>query len=228
MFEQGIKPVTWERVCERAEPSISFACELIERDGRGYIPLPDKVFAAFDHTPLPTVKVVMIGIDPYPNDPTGLAFSCDTRVPDSLKVMYKELQRSIPGFVVPTHGNLTAWCERGVLLLNSALTTAPKISGAHSGIWAGVIKCVTEAINSVNSHVVYVAIGSEAQKEAARILPPGSIVLKVPHPSPRNVRGGFVGSDCFLKINIALVNAGKEPVDWCLPAEPLPPLVDFS
>lgn len=228
LFVQGIKPASWERVLERARPSIELACKIIEADKRGYIPRLELVFAAFEYTPLHAVLVVLWGIDPYPNDPTGLAFSCDIRVPKSLEVIYAELKRSIPGFVIPKHGNLTSWCEQGVLLLNSSLTTAPGVSDAHPGIWTGLAKHVTEAISDVNSHVVHVGIGVAAQKEAAKVLPPDFKVLKIPHPSPRNARGGFVGSDCFLKINIALTNAGKKPINWHLPMDPLPPLVDFS
>ena len=81
-------------------------------------------FTAFNLTPLPAVRVVIIGQDPYhgAGQAHGLAFSVgrNVAVPPSLKNIYAELETDLPGeFRRPSHGHLESWARRGVLLLNA-------------------------------------------------------------------------------------------------------------
>ena len=225
LFVRGLKPATWEAMIDRAEPSIALACRVVDHHRAGHVPHADVVFAALDATPLSSVRVILAALDPYPRDSNGVAFSCDVRVPDTLRSIYKELERSVPGFITPSHGDLSYWSSQGVLLLNVQLTTAPGVTDAHPGVWIGVIKHIVDASSSGNPNVVYAAVGVQAHRDLAKVLPPGTNILKIPDPLGR---GGFMGCDCFLKINAALQNSGQVPIDWCLPLDPRPPLVDFS
>jgi hypothetical protein len=113
----------------QAEASKSYFATLAsevarQRRSKTVYPPRDQVFAAFNLTPLPDVRVVVIGQDPYhgPGQAHGLSFSVGrgVAVPPSLKNIYQELETDLAGaFKRPSHGNLEAWAKRGVLLLNA-------------------------------------------------------------------------------------------------------------
>lgn len=190
--------------------------------GATVYPPGGEIFAAFDATPFDTVKVVILGQDPYhgPGQAHGLCFSVrpGVPVPPSLDNIYKELARDT-GFVRPDHGCLLPWARRGVLLLNSVLTVEAGQAGSHQGKgWEGFTDHLVDVLNREREHLVFLLWGSYAQKKGAVINPRRHRVLKAPHPSPLSAHRGFLGCGHFSAANQYLVRTGQAPVDWSLPA----------
>lgn len=179
------------------------------------------IFNAFNSTPLPQVKVVILGQDPYHGigQAHGLSFSVPYGVkpPPSLVNIFKELERdlSVP---IPVHGCLQSWAEQGVLLLNATLTVAQANAGTHQGQgWEQFTDRVVECINSEREGVVFMLWGSYAQKKGRVINPERHCVLKSSHPSPLSAYRGFLGCGHFSEANRYLVSKGQAPIDWSLP-----------
>ena len=188
--------------------------------GRGYLPRGDQVFRAFQR-PLADVRVLVVGQDPYPTPghPIGLSFAVDAHVrplPRSLANIYAEL-RSDLGIATPEHGDLTAWADQGVMLLNRSLTVRPGTPASHRGRgWEEVTQCAIEALVRRGGPCVAVLWGRDAQG-LARVLRPIPYV-ESPHPSPLSASRGFFGSRPFSRVNALLEQQGGSPVDWRLPA----------
>ncbi|TCL06824.1 MULTISPECIES: uracil-DNA glycosylase [Sodalis] len=183
-----------------------------------YPPQPD-VFNAFRYTELATVKVVILGQDPYhgPNQAHGLSFSVRPGVPapPSLVNIYKELSADIPGFTIPDHGCLQSWAGQGVLLLNTVLTVEAGKAHSHASLgWETFTDKVIEVLNECREGVVFLLWGSHAQKKGGIIDPKRHHILKAPHPSPLSAHRGFLGCKHFSKANAFLIEQGQEPIDW--------------
>lgn len=192
-----------------------------------YPPGPE-IFAALDHTPLPEVRVVIIGQDPYhgPGQAHGLCFSVrpGVDVPPSLKNIFAEINEdmtdpSVPGGDperrVGGSGCLDGWARQGVLLLNAVLTVERGNAGAHQGRgWERFTDRVVEVVNAEREHVVFMLWGSYAQKKGARVDRTRHCVLTAPHPSPLSAHRGFLGCRHFSAANRYLVEQGREPIDW--------------
>jgi len=195
---------------------------LAERDkGRAIFPRACNWFRALDLTPLDTVRVVILGQDPYHGfgQAHGLCFSVQhgTAVPPSLVNIYKELQRDL-GIAPPQHGCLTLWAEQGVLLLNAVLTVEEGRAGAHQGKgWEGFTDHIVDVLNREREHLVFLLWGSYAQAKGKMIDTSKHRVLKAPHPSPLSAHRGFIGCGHFSKTNEYLVRHGMTPIDWRLP-----------
>ena len=181
-------------------------------------------FRAFELTPLDRVKVVILGQDPYhgPNQAHGLCFSVrpGVRIPPSLVNIYKELQADV-GFQPVSHGNLEHWARQGVLLLNTSLTVEQGNAGSHRGI--GWETFTDRAIAVVSEHAdpsVFLLWGAPARKKKALIDTSRHLVLESPHPSPLSAHRGFFGNHHFSRTNAFLVEHGRDPIDWQLPATP--------
>ena len=181
------------------------------------------IFNALNITPLPQVKVVIIGQDPYhgPNQAHGLSFSVQRgiAVPPSLRNIFHELQTdlSIP---VSKHGDLTTWAEQGVLLLNSVLTVEAGQPTSHQKRgWEEFTNHVIDVLNEQRENIVFILWGAYAQRKGQRIDPNKHLVLKAAHPSPLAAnRGGFFGCKVFSKTNNYLKQHGIEPINWQLDA----------
>ncbi len=187
-------------------------------------PRASQYFAAFEHTPLEKVKVVILGQDPYhgPNQAHGLCFSVrpGVTIPPSLVNIYKELQNDL-GIPPAKHGCLTAWADQGVLLLNATLSVQAGRAGSHQNKgWEEFTDSVIRYLNEKRQHIVFVLWGSYAQKKGAFIDTKKHLVLKAPHPSPLSSHRGFFGSKPFSKINAYLKQQGIQPIQWELPQEP--------
>jgi uracil-DNA glycosylase len=181
---------------------------------------PNKlIFNAFNHTPFDQVKVVILGQDPYHNigQAHGLSFSVPPGIdiPPSLRNMYKELHTDIPGFQMPAHGDLTAWADRGVLLLNATLTVRAHTAGSHQHKgWELFTDKAISALSQQREGVVFLLWGRYAKNKAAIIDHKKHLVLTAAHPSPLSAHNGFFGCRHFSKANAYLIKNGKEPVDW--------------
>ena len=173
-------------------------------------------------TPLDSVRVVILGQDPYPTPghANGLAFSVtpDTPLPRSLRNIFAELRDDLGG--APATGDLSHWARQGVLLLNNALTVEAGQAGSHQRRgWEEFTDAAVAAAAESDNPTVFLLWGSHAQKKAARIPDLASgrhLVLKAPHPSPLSAYAGFFGSKPFSQANAFLEANGRAAIDWTL------------
>lgn len=184
-----------------------------------YPPQP-LIFNALKLTPLESVKIVIIGQDPYhgPKQAHGLAFSVPKGVlpPPSLQNIFKELEEDI-GIKKPTHGCLEKWAKQGVLLLNTVLTVEAGHAHSHANIgWETFTDKIIQTLNDQKENLVFLLWGSHAQKKGQIIDPRKHCVLKAVHPSPLSAHRGFLGCRHFSKANAFLKKIGKTPIDWSL------------
>jgi uracil-DNA glycosylase len=192
-----------------------------ERAAKEIYPAPRQVFAALEHTPLAKVRVVILGQDPYhgAGQAMGLSFSVPPgeAQPPSLRNIFKELQSDL-GVPPPRHGNLTAWADQGVLLLNAVLTVEADKAGSHAKHgWEDFTDAVLKVLSEKREGLVFVLWGAYAQKKAALIDQTKHLVLTSAHPSPLSAHRGFFGSKPFSKINAYLRARGEKEIDWRLP-----------
>ncbi|TCU84822.1 uracil-DNA glycosylase [Curtobacterium sp. PhB191] len=189
--------------------------------GRTYLPAGADVLRAFT-TPFDAVKVLVVGQDPYPTpgNPIGLSFAVDPAVrpvPRSLANIYKELSADV-GVTPPAHGDLRAWSDQGVLLLNRVLTVRAGDAGSHRGKgWEAVTDQAVRALVARGTPLVAVLWG--AQAASVRPLLGDTPVVASAHPSPLSASRGFFGSRPFSQVNALLQEQGAAPVDWSLSAQ---------
>ena len=188
-------------------------------EGRSYLPAGDNVLRAFSR-PLADVRVLIVGQDPYPTPghAVGLSFSVapDVRpIPRSLQNIYQELNDDL-GIPPAPHGDLSAWFEQGVLLLNRVLTVSPGKAGSHRGKgWEAVTTAAITALAERGGPLVAILWGRPAQSLAPLLGTTPAITS--PHPSPLSASRGFFGSRPFSRANELLASQGAAPVDWRLP-----------
>ncbi len=185
--------------------------------GRAIYPKAKNIFNAFNLCPVDSVRVVIIGQDPYhePGQAMGLCFSVPTGVanPPSLQNIYREIESDL-GRPSSTNGDLTHWAQQGVLLLNSTLTVRAHLAASHAGRgWEQFTDAVIAAL-ATRKNIVYMLWGSYAQKKAALVDEKNNLVLKSVHPSPLSAYRGFFGCKHFSRANEYLVAHGFNPIDW--------------
>ena len=181
-------------------------------------PPPSLLFNAFAQCPFDTVKVVILGQDPYinPGEAMGLSFSVpdDTRIPPSLLNIYKEISDDI-GIPMPHSGNLERWARQGVLLLNATLTVAAGRSASHHGWgWEQFTDAVIKKVSNEKEHVVFLLWGRYARSKAALIDRTKHCVLEAAHPSPLSAHKGFFGCKHFSQTNAYLIEHTLSPIKW--------------
>lgn len=192
-----------------------------ERESGPVYPPRSDVFAALHLTSFANLRVVVLGQDPYhgPGQAHGLAFSVNDGVPPppSLKNVFAELVDDV-GCPMPSNGDLSAWAEQGVLLLNTSLTVRGGDAGSHQGKgWEQFTDRVIATAAAKPEPVVFVLWGAAAQKKRPLIEGGPHAVIASPHPSPLSAHRGFFGSKPFSRANAALAAAGRQPINWCLP-----------
>lgn len=195
---------------------------LQEEKARGVVIYPPGplIFNAYNLTPFDTVKVVILGQDPYhgPGQAHGLCFSVQSGVkpPPSLVNIYKEMRTDL-GFEMPTHGNLEHWAHQGVFLLNAMLTVEKDKPASHQKIgWQNFTDATIRILNEKREHLVFILWGAFAQQKAVMIDGAKHLIIASPHPSPFSADRGFFGSKPFSKANDYLRKNGIEPIDWHL------------
>jgi uracil-DNA glycosylase len=187
--------------------------------GRRYLPAGENVLRAFQQ-PFHQVRVLIVGQDPYPTPghPVGLSFSVapDVRpLPKSLINIFQEYTADL-GHPPPTNGDLSPWTERGVLLLNRALTVAPGRPNSHQGKgWEEITQQAITALAGRGEPLVAILWGRNARN--LRPLLGDLPAVESAHPSPMSAAGGFFGSRPFSMTNELLAKQGAEPIDWKLP-----------
>jgi uracil-DNA glycosylase len=211
----------WAQALEPVADQIKTMGEFLRTEvaeGRKYLPAPEHVLRAFQQ-PFRDVRVLIVGQDPYPTPghPVGLSFSVAPGVapPRSLVNIFREYTEDL-GHPMPSSGDLTPWTERGVLLLNRALTVRPGKPGSHRGKgWEEVTAQAIRALAAREEPLVAILWGRDARD--LRPLMPGVECVESPHPSPMSADRGFFGSRPFSRVNEILSGRGIEPVDWKLP-----------
>ena len=212
---------SWLPVFEDLSPEMATVRSFLELEmavGHHWLPEPSQIMRAFSQ-PLDQVKVVILGQDPYPTPghSVGLAFCVapEVALPRSLVNIFSELQSDL-GVDSPASGDLTAWAEQGVLLLNSALTVGSGASGSHRGKgWEPITSAVIAAlINRPEGSPVAILWGKDAQSYGSDFDP--RFVIASPHPSPLSARRGFFGSKPFSRTNELLRQQGLAPIEWDL------------
>ncbi len=222
LIEKGLVAPDWADALAPVEDRIAAMGRFLREElaaGRGYQPPGDLVFRAFQR-PLGDVRVLVVGQDPYPNPshPIGLSFAVERHVrplPPSLRNIYAELRDDL-GTEPPQHGDLSAWADQGVMLLNRSLTVRPHETNSHQGKgWEPITERAIVALAERGGPCVAVLWGRHAQSLKA-LLGPIPCIESV-HPSPLSARKGFFGSKPFSRVNRLLEEQGAAPVDWALP-----------
>ena len=199
----------------------SLAQYVADERGNGPVyPPPDQVFAALHLTSYASVKVLILGQDPYhgPRQAHGLCFSVPHGVPPppSLQNIFTELRDDV-GIEPPPHGNLESWARQGVLLLNAFLTVRARSAASHrSAGWETFTDEVIRAVSAKPERVVFILWGAFARRKKALVDMTRHVVIESAHPSPLSAHNGFLGSRPFSRANAALAEAGRDPVDWSL------------
>lgn len=225
LADDGLIDPGWADALAPAQQTITALGERLRDEqaaGRGYLPAGDHVLRAFE-CPLSDVKVLITGQDPYPTPghPIGLSFAVDRDVrplPRSLGNIYAELESDL-GIPPAPHGDLTAWSDHGVLLLNRVLTVRPGEAGSHRRWgWEQVTELAIRALVARDRPLVAILWG----KDAASLQPllGHTPVIVSAHPSPLSARRGFFGSRPFSRANALLEGLGASPVDWRIGGEP--------
>lgn len=193
-----------------------------ERARHQVYPPEAQVFAALHLTPYAELKALILGQDPYhgPGQAHGLCFSVPRGVapPPSLMNIFAELEADL-GVPRPEHGCLEHWARQGVLLLNACLTVRARQAASHQGKgWERFTDAVIRAASAKPERVVFILWGSFARKKRSLIDTTRHTVIESAHPSPLSAHNGFFGSRPFSRANAALIEAGREPIDWRIPA----------
>lgn len=191
-----------------------------KRNSQIIYPAGPNIFKAFNLTSFESVKVVILGQDPYhgAGQAHGLCFSVPEGVkpPPSLINIFKELHQDM-GASIPRHGNLEKWARQGVLLLNAILTVRAGQPASHSKIgWQDFTNAVIQILSEQRVGIVFLLWGKFAQDKALLIDHHKHHILKAAHPSPFSADRGFFGCKHFSKTNNILQHEGYNPVDWAL------------
>lgn len=191
-----------------------------QRTSHMVFPAHPDVFRAFHLTSFATLKVVILGQDPYHGvgQANGLCFSVSPGVsfPPSLRNIFQELEDDL-GVSKPQSGDLAAWAEQGILLLNTTLTVRQGAPASHQGKgWETFTDEVIRCISQKKEKIVFVLWGQSARRKKSLIDVTKHTCIESVHPSPLSAYRGFFGSKPFSKINQLLKQQGVTEIDWSL------------
>ena len=195
-------------------------------------PEPQNFFKALKLCPVNSVKVVILGQDPYhsPGLAQGLAFSIPVEIainsrefPSSLRNISKAL--ALEGFGSLPNGDLHSWAKQGVLLLNTALSVKLGEAGSHTSLgWKSLIDHLISALSQTRPHLVWMLWGGHAQSKLP-LIEGGQepLILQSSHPSGLGVYktdkpflepGGKASCNHFTKANQWLIEQKSSPIQW--------------
>ena len=191
-----------------------------ERVVEAVFPSDDDLFHCLSFTSPHDTKVVIIGQDPYHGigQAHGLSFSVPVGIPfpPSLRNIFKELSDDC-GIPTPANGDLSAWAEQGVLLLNTTLTVRGGTAASHIGYgWEELTDQIIRVVNRNSLRCVFILWGAHAREKKTLITEEQHVIIEGVHPSPLSSYRGFFGSKPFSRANQALIEAGRSPIDWTL------------
>jgi uracil-DNA glycosylase len=220
-LEELVHP-TWVPVLEPERETLTVIGEFLRQEsaaGQAWLPAGDNILRAFAR-PLPEVRVLIVGQDPYPTPghAVGLSFSVapDVRpIPRSLQNIYKELESDL-GIARPTNGDLSPWADQGVLLLNRVLTVRSGEPGSHRGIgWERITDAAIAGLVARDDEPLVAILWGKDAQTLETALPDVPLIISA-HPSPMSADRGFFGSKPFSRANEYLEDLGGDPVDWSL------------
>jgi uracil-DNA glycosylase len=195
-----------------------------ERASKQIFPKRDEVFRAFNLTPFQKVRVVILGMDPYPNkhkgEPVacGLSFAPRNRdyIPPSLRIMYNRIKQDIypDELSFPIDMNIESWAKQGVLMLNAALTIEEGKSGSHLEPWKQFTEEVLKTLSSSTTGLIFCFWGKDALKFAHLVDDKFHHVLTASHPASALYKGGEWECDHFTRINQILMASNPDDIVW--------------
>jgi len=194
----------------------------VEEEYQNQVCFPPKelIFNAFNQFAIADLKVVIIGQDPYhgEGEANGLCFSVNdgVAIPPSLKNIFTEINSEYDRVFFPTSGNLEAWAQQGILLLNAGLTVRKDLANSHKHLkWNVFTDAVIEYISNSTENIVFLLWGSFAHKKGSKIDRNKHLVLETGHPSPLSANRGFwFGNNHFIQTNDYLKSVGKREIEW--------------
>ena len=220
LVDRGLMAPDWAAALAPVDDQVAAMGAFLRAElalGRPYLPHGDRIFAAFQR-PLADVRVLIVGQDPYPTPghPIGLSFAVERDVrplPASLRNIYQELSTDL-GLPAP-HGDLTAWSDRGVMLLNRSLSVRPGAPASHASKgWEPITAAAIAALVARGGPLAAILWGRQAQSLIPSL---GSVpYVQSVHPSPLSAHRGFFGSRPFSQVNALLAAQGAEPIAWSL------------
>lgn len=220
-------PTNWDNVFKNSIAELEHISKKLDDDHifGDYLPRKEDIFNAFKFTNLNDVKVIILNDEPYNTYTTinnkklpvdiGLAYSTrrNDKITPVVNNIYKELKNEYPDYTIPNHGDLTYWCQQGVLLLNISLTTSIKHSHLSWELWHGFLNKLFKSISVVNPYTIVLLWGKECQKMSS-MLPDNFIIFETSSPKGYGVNYGFFGCNHFKLTNEKLIKLGKTPIDW--------------
>jgi uracil-DNA glycosylase len=210
---------SWKRILEKETEKEYFKnlTDFVKKEysTANVFPHPKDIFRSFDMCPFDTVRVVILGQDPYhgPKQANGLSFAVHTGVtlPPSLKNIFKEIESDM-GYTPYPDGDLSRWAKQGVLLLNATLTVRADEPGSHQKKgWEEFTDAAINALSAERQGIVFILWGNYAKKKGSIIDRTKHLVIESAHPSPFSAYDGFFGSKPFSKTNAYLK---ENPIDW--------------
>lgn len=213
----------WDAVLQDAfeAPSYTQLREFLKKEYGEQVVYPemDNIWNAFKHTPYESLKVVILGQDPYhgKGQAHGLSFSVQpgVKIPPSLRNIFKELASDI-GCSIPVSGSLLGWAEQGVLLMNTVLTVREGEAHSHRKQgWEAFTDEVIRKLSDRDEPIVFILWGRPAQEKKRLIDLTKHVTIESVHPSPLSANRGFFGSRPFSKTNEQLASWGNSEIDWC-------------
>jgi uracil-DNA glycosylase len=210
---------SWKRILEKETEKEYFKnlTDFVKKEysTANVFPHPKDIFRSFDMCPFDTVRVVILGQDPYhgPKQANGLSFAVHSGIilPPSLKNIFKEIQSDM-GYAPYPDGDLSRWAKQGVLLLNAILTVRADEPGSHQKKgWEEFTDAAINALSAERQGIVFILWGNYAKKKGSIIDRTKHLVIESAHPSPFSAYDGFFGSKPFSKTNAYLK---ENPIDW--------------
>lgn len=210
---------SWKRILEKETEKEYFKnlTDFVKKEysTANVFPHPKDIFRSFDMCPFDTVRVVILGQDPYhgPNQANGLSFAVHTGIPlpPSLKNIFKEIQSDM-GYTPYPDGDLSRWAKQGVLLLNATLTVRDGEPGTHQKKgWEEFTDAAIKALSDERKGIVFILWGNYAKKKGSMIDKTKHLVIESAHPSPFSAYNGFFGSKPFSQTNTYLK---ENQIDW--------------
>ncbi|WP_348797179.1 uracil-DNA glycosylase [Flavobacterium adhaerens] len=215
---------SWQSVLsdEIAKPYFTDLIKTVDEEYRTTVCFPPKelIFSAFNSCTFDSVRVVVIGQDPYHGvgEANGLSFSVNdaVKIPPSLRNIFREINDDLDSIFMPTSGNLENWAKQGVLLLNAGLTVRKDIPNSHKHLkWNLFTDAVIQKISDKKDNVVFMLWGSFAQKKGVKIDRNKHLVLESGHPSPMSAnQGKWFGNKHFSQANLYLEKHNFKKIDW--------------
>ena len=207
---------------EKEKPYFQDLMNAVDEEYENHTCFPPKefIFNAFNFCDFTTLKVVIIGQDPYHGDgeANGLCFSVNdgVKIPPSLKNIFTEINTEYERIFSPTSGNLESWAKQGILLLNASLTVRKDLANSHKHLkWNIFTDAVIQYISDNSEQVVFLLWGSFAHKKGSKINRDKHLVLETGHPSPLSANRGFwFGNNHFKLTNEYLKSNGFSEIDW--------------